>query len=132
MDLVEAVVLHGKIEIKGCCRFFGMAGVGFHLWAAGLSFGPAARTARDDADDVVQEVFTAFSRSVQSWLDQEQRGKFRNWLFGIGITKRIAINSLLRRPIASVGTGGDDAASLLQLIPVKEREFWAQVAPEGN
>lgn len=84
----------------------------------------------NDADDIVQEVFTAVSRSVQSWLDQEQRGKFRNWLFGI--TKRIAINALLRRPIASVGTGGDDAAILLQFIPDKEREFRAKVAPEGN
>ena len=82
----------------------------------------------NDADDVVQEVFAAVSRSVQSWLDQEQRGKFRNWLFGI--TKRIAINALLRRPIASVGIGGDDAANLLQLIPDNEHELMAQVELE--
>lgn len=80
-----------------------------------------------DADDVVQEVFTAVSRSVQAWLDQEQRGKFRNWLFGI--TKRIAINALLRRPIASVGLGGE-AANLLQLIPDKEHELMSQVELE--
>ena len=81
-----------------------------------------------DADDVVQEVFSAVSRSIEAWLDQQERGKFRNWLFGI--TKRIAINALLRRPLASVGLGGDDGASLLQSIPDKEHDLICQIELE--
>jgi len=81
-----------------------------------------------DADDVVQEVFSAVSRSIHTWLDQDHRGKFRHWL--LGITKRISINALLRRPLASVGAGGSGAENLLRSIPEKEREVLEQVELE--
>ena len=37
-----------------------------------------------DADDLVQEVFTAVARSVSQWLERSDRGKFRAWLLTEG------------------------------------------------
>ena len=55
-----------------------------------------------DADDLVQEVFSSVSRSVQAWLRKDGRGPFRAWL--LRIAKNVALNFLTRpkhRPIAA-------------------------------
>ncbi len=49
-----------------------------------------------DAEDVVQQVFTAIFQSVEKWLEQSERGRFRNWLIGIG--RNVALNMLNRKP----------------------------------
>ena len=36
-----------------------------------------------DADDLVQEVFTAIARFVADWLERPDRGSFRAWLLTI-------------------------------------------------
>ncbi len=40
-----------------------------------------------DADDLVQEVFSAVARSVSQWLDRQDRGSFRAWLLRIAPTR---------------------------------------------
>jgi RNA polymerase sigma-70 factor (ECF subfamily) len=68
-----------------------------------------------DADDVVQEVFTAVAQSVAGWVEQPQRGRFRSWL--LGITRNIAINILTRRPHGGIGIGGDTSPRALADLP---------------
>lgn len=86
-----------------------------------------------DAEDVVQEVFSAVARSVEQWLNQAQRGRFRSWL--LGITRNIAINVLTRAPRGGVGHGGDVGLAELTAMPdpdgansrLFDREFEWQV-----
>lgn len=86
-----------------------------------------------DAEDVVQEVFSAVARSVGQWLNQAQRGRFRSWL--LGITRNIAINVLTRAPRGGVGHGGDVGLAELTVMPdpdgansrLFDREFEWQV-----
>src|SRR5438477_521039 len=47
-----------------------------------------------DADDVVQEVLAAVSRSVEAWIARADRGQFRAWL--LTIARNLAINALTR------------------------------------
>lgn len=68
-----------------------------------------------DAEDLVQEVFTAIARSVSKWLERTDRGKFRAWL--LRIARNTAINLLTRRPKGAIGAGGDDAVRSLAEIP---------------
>ena len=72
-----------------------------------------------DADDVVQQVFTAVAQSVHYWLERPERGRFRGWL--LTIARNIAIKTLTRRPHGGVGVGGDQAHGSLQEI----------IAPDG-
>jgi len=67
-----------------------------------------------DADDVVQQVFTAEAQSVHHWLERPERGRFRGWL--LTIARNIAIKALTRRPHGGVGAGGDVAHGSLQEI----------------
>ena len=71
-----------------------------------------------DADDVVQEVFTAVARSVARWTEQSERGRFRSWL--LGITRNIAVNVLTRRPHGTAGVGGDDSLKSLDAVPAAD------------
>ena len=64
-----------------------------------------------DADDVVQEVLSAVARSVTAWLDREDRGAFRAWLFRIA--RNLSIDFLTRRKHRPWAMGGDDAARQL-------------------
>jgi RNA polymerase sigma-70 factor (ECF subfamily) len=59
-----------------------------------------------DADDLVQEVFSAVSRSVAGWLNNGQRGPFRAWL--LRIAKNTAINFLTRPRHQPIAAGGSD------------------------
>ena len=68
-----------------------------------------------DADDVVQEVFSAVASSVTKWVEQPKRGSFRAWL--LAMSRNIAINVLTRRPHGSVGCGGVDIVSALANLP---------------
>ena len=58
-----------------------------------------------DADDCVQEVLTAVADSVANWLQREDRGAFRAWLFRIA--RNTAIDFLTRRRHRPWATGGD-------------------------
>ena len=48
-----------------------------------------------DADDLVQEVSISVARSVGKWLEREDRGSFRAWLFVIA--RNCAIDFIRRR-----------------------------------
>jgi RNA polymerase sigma-70 factor (ECF subfamily) len=64
-----------------------------------------------DAEDVVQQVFTAVSQSVGQWLERPNQHRFRGWL--LTIARNTAIKTLTRRPHGGVGLGGDPALSEL-------------------
>jgi RNA polymerase sigma-70 factor (ECF subfamily) len=64
-----------------------------------------------DADDVVQQVFSAVAQSVGQWVEQPQRGRFRGWL--LGIARNTALNTLNRRPLGTVGLGGEQSGKPL-------------------
>jgi RNA polymerase sigma-70 factor, ECF subfamily len=74
-----------------------------------------------DADDLVQEVFSAVARSVSQWLERSDRGKFRAWL--LRIARNTAINFLTRRRHRPLGVGGDDALDRLAEIPAPDDEL---------
>ena len=75
-----------------------------------------------DADDLVQEVFRAVAKSISAWLDREQRGGFRAWLFAIA--RNTAINLLARSKFPA--EGGDDAAERLAELPDSSEEISAR------
>ena len=64
-----------------------------------------------DADDVVQQVFSAVAESVHQWLERPERGRFRGWL--LTIARNIAIKALTRRPHGGVGLGGEQSSDRL-------------------
>ena len=68
-----------------------------------------------DADDLVQEVFSAIAKSVSQWLERSDRGKFRAWL--LRIARNAAVNFLTRRNHRSIGKGGDEGTRLLTEVP---------------
>src|SRR5690242_20363160 len=59
-----------------------------------------------DADDRVQEVFSAVSRSMETWLAKDSRGPFRAWL--LRIAKNVALNFLTRPKHRPIATGNGD------------------------
>jgi len=67
-----------------------------------------------DADDLVQEVFSAVARSVANWLDNSDRGPFRAWL--LRIAKNVAINFLTRPKHRPTGNG-DECHRLAEHAP---------------
>ena len=77
-----------------------------------------------DAQDVVQQVFTAIFQSVEKWLEQPERGRFRNWLIGIG--RNVALNTLNRKPKGGIGVGGTEAHVILDRLKAEEDELTSE------
>lgn len=63
-----------------------------------------------DADDLVQQVFSAVARAIEHWQSDPQRARFRTWLHRI--TRNQILNALTRGP-RDRGTG--DTAMIQQL-----------------
>jgi RNA polymerase sigma-70 factor (ECF subfamily) len=76
---------------------------------------------RADAEDVVQQVFTAIFQSVEKWLEQSERGRFRNWLIGIG--RNVALNTLNRKPKGGIGVGGTEGLDKVGRLKAAEDEL---------
>lgn len=76
---------------------------------------------RADAEDVVQQVFTAIFQSVEKWLEQSERGRFRNWLIGIG--RNVALNTLNRKPKGGIGVGATEGHDRLDRLKAAEDEL---------
>ena len=77
-----------------------------------------------DADDCAQEVLAAVAHSVTKWLQRNNRGTFRTWLFRIA--RNTAIDILTRRKHRPWAEGGDAAAAELeqmQALPDASSEF---------
>lgn len=68
-----------------------------------------------DAEDCVQEVLCAVASAVSRWLEREDRGPFRSWLFRI--TRNNAIDFLTRRKHRAWSTGGSAATAELARLP---------------
>ncbi|MFN7876557.1 MAG: RNA polymerase sigma factor [Pirellula sp.] len=79
---------------------------------------------RADADDVVQQVFIATFQSVEKWLEQPERGRFRNWLIGIG--RNVALNMLNRKPKGGIGVGGTEGHDKLDRLKASEDELTSE------
>ncbi|MDZ4849554.1 MAG: sigma-70 family RNA polymerase sigma factor [Pirellulaceae bacterium] len=60
-----------------------------------------------DADDLVQEVFSAVAKQVGDWFQRDDRGRFRAWL--LRIARNIAVNLLTRKPFGATGVGSDNS-----------------------
>ncbi len=67
-----------------------------------------------DADNVVQEVLAAVAQSVTQWLQRDDRGPFRKWLFRIA--RNTAIDFLTRRKHRAWAEGGDAVARQLDEV----------------
>jgi RNA polymerase sigma-70 factor (ECF subfamily) len=65
-----------------------------------------------DAEDFVQEVLTAVTRNVESWVASENRGSFRAWLFHIA--RNLAVNFLTRPKHKRLGTGDSRIGRMLE------------------
>jgi RNA polymerase sigma-70 factor (ECF subfamily) len=70
-----------------------------------------------DSDDCVQEVLSAVSGSVTEWLQRDDRGAFRSWLFRIA--RNTSIDYLTRRKHRPWAEGGDTAAKKLNELAAK-------------
>jgi RNA polymerase sigma-70 factor (ECF subfamily) len=68
-----------------------------------------------DAEDFVQEVLAAVARNIARWIESEDRGPFRAWLFRIA--RNLAVNFLTRPKHQRWGVGGSQIASLLEEQP---------------
>ncbi len=71
-----------------------------------------------DAEDFVQEALTAISRAIGRWVIEENRGKFRVWLFRIA--QNLAANFLTRPKHKRLGSGDSQVARLLNELPANQ------------
>ncbi len=63
----------------------------------------------------------AIFQSVEKWLEQSERGRFRNWLIGIG--RNVALNTLNRKPKGGIGVGGTEGHDKLDRLKAEEDEL---------
>ena len=64
-----------------------------------------------DANDIVQEVMLAVSKSIHRWDHDPTKGRFRDWLYKIA--RNLMINFLTRRKHLPLGQGGSELVRLL-------------------
>ena len=74
-----------------------------------------------DADDLVQEVFSAVAKQVGDWLQRPDRGSFRAWL--LRMARNIAVNLLTRKPFGATGIGGNEVGCRLEEVLGQGDEF---------
>lgn len=67
-----------------------------------------------DAEDIVQEVFSAVYNSIEKWLHQPERPRFRRWL--LGICRNLSLNAINRKPRGGIGKGGSSGIEELAQI----------------
>lgn len=73
-----------------------------------------------DAHEIAQNVFLAVAKSVDGWQPDEQRGRFRAWLF------RIARNQLINyvaKHARHRGSGNTTQIKLLEQLPASSAEI---------
>ena len=70
-----------------------------------------------DAENIVQEVLLAVSRSVEQWLQRTDRGSFRAWL--LRIARNQAFDLINARATRSLGADGREAEEMLARLPAK-------------
>lgn len=70
-----------------------------------------------DAENVVQEVLASVANSVSKWLDREDRGGFRAWLFAIA--RNESIDTFTRRATRPLGRDGETGANILAQVPAR-------------
>jgi RNA polymerase sigma-70 factor (ECF subfamily) len=68
-----------------------------------------------DSDDLVQDVLAAVAKSVETWLNRDDRGPFRAWL--LRIAKNHTMNALTRHKYRPTGTGDSSMAQWLAQQP---------------
>ena len=99
-------------------EFVSVYGPSVYRVARGRGLQPA------DADDLVQEVFSAVAKQVGDWVRRPDRGRFRAWL--LRIARNIAVNLLTRKSLGAIGAGGDGAEGWLAAIPEQVDELSSQ------
>lgn len=81
-----------------------------------------------DAEDFVQEVLTVVATSVERWVEAEDRGPFRAWLFRIA--SNLAVNFLSRPKHRRLGSGDSKVRELLEEQPAASGDSAEQFALE--
>lgn len=72
-----------------------------------------------DSQDLVQQVMISIARALQQRPHDQQRAKFRTWLFRV--TRNAIINAIQRRP-NDLGSGNTDQHRLLHSVPSEADE----------
>jgi RNA polymerase sigma-70 factor (ECF subfamily) len=67
-----------------------------------------------DSHDLVQQVMISITRALKQRPHDQQRAKFRTWLFRV--TRNAIINAVQRRP-SDMGSGNTDQLKLLNALP---------------
>ena len=71
-----------------------------------------------DAENLTQEVFLAVANAVSTWLEREDRGRFRAWL--LRIARNEAVDMLTERATRPLGRDGSEAEHILANLPARD------------
>ena len=71
-----------------------------------------------DAENLTQEVFLAVANAVSTWLEREDRGRFRAWL--LRIARNEAVDMLTERATRPLGRDGSEAEHILANMPARD------------